>query len=134
MPIKKGVKVLVSEAEAQITSITAEKAIECHGKENFVFIDIRDIRELERDGMVPNAFHAPRGLLEFWVDPDSPYFKEIFSSDEKTYIFYCASAWRSALATKAMEDMGMTNVMHFSEGLRGWKEAGGPIAEKNRKA
>ena len=131
MPIKKGVKDLVREAEAEIASITVKDAIAHFNNNDHVFVDIRDIRELKRDGMVPGAFHAPRGLLEFWVDPESPYFKEIFGQDEKKFILYCASAWRSALATKALQDMGMRNVLHFSEGFNGWKKSGGPIEEKN---
>ncbi|MBL94610.1 MAG: rhodanese [Magnetovibrio sp.] len=130
MRLKKGVRELVSEAEKEISSMAVNEAVKNHGKDNFIFVDIRDVRELERDGMIPGAFHAPRGLLEFWVDPDSPYYKDIFGDPQKTYILYCASAWRSALATKALKDMGLENVVHFAGGLKGWKEVGGPIAQK----
>ena len=88
------------------------------------------VRELERDGYIPGAFHAPRGMIEFWVDPDSPYFKDVFSHDDKTYVLYCAAAWRSALTAKTLNDMGMENVVQFADGFKAWKEAGGPVAEK----
>jgi len=84
------------------------------------------VRELERDGMIPGAFHAPRGMLEFWVDPASPYFKEVFGSGRR-FVFYCASGWRSALATAAVQDMGLEPVCHIDGGFNGWKAAGGPV-------
>ncbi|MDA0997801.1 MAG: rhodanese-like domain-containing protein [Proteobacteria bacterium] len=133
MKLKKGIKDLVAEAEAEIETIDAAEAIKALGDDRFVFVDIRDVRELDRDGMIPNAVHAPRGMLEFWVDPDSPYHKDVFAQDDKTYVLYCAAAWRSALATKTLQDMGMTNVKHFSNGFNGWKEAGGPVAERPKK-
>ena len=94
-----------------------------------VFVDIRDVRELERDGMIPGAVHAPRGMLEFWVDPDSPYYKPVFGED-KTFVLYCASAWRSSLATAALQDMGLAPVAHIEGGFKGWKAAGLPVADK----
>ena len=129
MPITKGCKQLVEEANQHIRTIPTEEAIKQHGDANVVFVDIRDPRELERDGMIPGAFHAPRGMLEFWVDPASPYFKEVFGSG-KQFVFYCASAWRSALATKAVQDMGLEPVAHVQGGFTAWKKAGGPVAEK----
>jgi rhodanese-related sulfurtransferase len=129
MPITKGCKQLVDEANQHIQTIPTEEAIKKHGDANVVFVDIRDPRELERDGMIPGAFHAPRGMLEFWVDPASPYFKEVFGSG-KQFVFYCASAWRSALATKAVKDMGLEPVAHVQGGFTAWKKAGGPVAEK----
>lgn len=129
MPITKGCKQLVDEANQTIKTIPTEDAIKKHGDPNVVFVDIRDPRELERDGMIPGAFHAPRGMLEFWVDPASPYFKEVFGSG-KQFVFYCASAWRSALATKAVQDMGLDPVAHVQGGFTAWKKAGGPVAEK----
>jgi len=95
-----------------------------------VFVDIRDVRELEREGMIPGAFHAPRGMLEFWVDPDSPYYKEIFGSG-KTFILYCGSAWRSSLATATLQDMGLAPVCHIEGGFSAWKAAGYPVAERH---
>ena len=97
-----------------------------------MFVDLRDPRELQREGMVPDAFHAPRGMLEFWIDPESPYHKEIFASG-KTFVFYCASGWRSALATQVAQRMGLSPVCHVSGGFNAWREAGGPVAQKEEK-
>jgi rhodanese-related sulfurtransferase len=94
-----------------------------------VFVDIRDVRELEREGMIPNALHAPRGMLEFWVDPDSPYYKPIFGEGKKL-VLYCASAWRSALATQTLQKMGVPNICHVEGGFSAWKKAQFPIVEK----
>jgi rhodanese-related sulfurtransferase len=98
---------------------------------NTMFVDLRDVRELDREGMIPGAFHAPRGMIEFWVDPDSPYYKDIFGSG-KNFYFYCASAWRSALATKAVQDMGLKNVVHIEGGFSNWKKIGGPITQRSK--
>ena len=130
--VTKGVKQLVAEATAEIETISVEEAKKLADDDGVVFVDIRDVRELDRDGMIPGAFHAPRGMLEFWVDPDSPYYKDAFGADKK-FVFYCASAWRSALATKAVQDMGMTSVAQLEGGLGAWKEAGGEIGERPRK-
>ena len=133
MSITKGVKEIIDDALRQINTMSTDEAIASIDNDKIVFVDIRDIRELEREGMVPGAFHAPRGMLEFWVDPDSPYFKEIFSDESKTFVLYCQSAWRSVLATKTLMDMGMTNVKQFDEGFSGWKKAGGPITQRLKK-
>ncbi|NQU57556.1 MAG: rhodanese-like domain-containing protein [Rhodospirillales bacterium] len=101
--------------------------------EQLILVDLRDVRELDREGMIPDAIHAPRGMLEFWVDPESPYHRDVFDNDAKTYLLYCQSAWRSALATKALHDMGMTNVKHLSGGFKAWKDAGGPTCERPKK-
>ncbi len=124
--LKKGVKELVAEAEAEIEAVTAEQAIALAADPDVVLVDLRDIRELERDGRIPGAFHAPRGMLEFWVDPESPYHKEIFSSG-KRFIFFCAGGLRSALATQTVQRMGLSPVCHIKGGFRAWKEAGGPV-------
>lgn len=134
MPVTKGIKKLIEEAMEQIETMSTAEAIDRHGDENLVFVDIRDVRELDREGMVPGAFHAPRGMLEFWVDPESPYHKDIFSDPDKTFVLYCQSAWRSVLATKTLNDMGMDNVKQFENGFNGWKEAGGPVAERPKKS
>ncbi len=94
-----------------------------------LFVDIRDIRELERVGTIPGAFHAPRGMLEFWVDPESPYYKDTFDQNRKIILF-CASAWRSALACKQLQDMGYGPVAHLEGGFKAWKDNGGPVAEE----
>ena len=127
--MKKTVKSMVDEATAAITTYSIEEARELHGREDVQFIDIRDVRELERDGVIPGAFHAPRGMLEFWVDPDSPYYKEIFGSG-KEFVLYCQSAWRSSLATAALQDMGLQPVCQIEGGFRAWKDAGLVVAAK----
>ena len=98
------------------------------GSDDALFVDLRDPRELQREGKIPNAFHAPRGMLEFWVDPSSPYHKEVFASGKKI-VFYCQSGWRSALSTKTVQDMGLENVCHIGDGYRGWKDSGAATEE-----
>ncbi len=130
--ITKGVKQLVQEADAEIETVSLEGAKSLLEDDGVVFVDIRDVRELDREGMIPGAYHAPRGMLEFWVDPDSPYHKNIFASGKK-FVLYCASAWRSALATKAIQDMGLDPVAHLEGGFSGWRESGGPIVDRPRR-
>jgi rhodanese-related sulfurtransferase len=127
-----GVKRLVAEADSEIETVSLEDAKSLLDDDGVVFVDIRDVRELEREGLIPGAFHAPRGMLEFWVDPDSPYHKDIFASGKK-FVFYCAGAQRSALAAKALQDMGLTPVAHLERGFGGWKECGAPIAQRERR-
>jgi rhodanese-related sulfurtransferase len=129
MTITKGYKLLIAEAAEKIRTLTLVEAKARLDDPNVVFVDIRDVRELEREGMIPGAFHAPRGMLEFWVDPESPYYKEIFGSG-KEFIFYCGSAWRSSLATATLQDMGLTPICHIEGGFKAWKEAGLPVGEK----
>ncbi len=123
--IRKGYKALVAEAEAAIETLSVEAAMALHGEPDVVFIDLRDIRELDREGRMPGAFHCPRGMLEFWIDPDSPYHREIFSL-EKKFVFFCAGGWRSALAANSAAEMGLAPVAHIAEGFGAWKQAGGP--------
>ena len=130
MKLKIGYQELIARAMAEIETVPLEQAQKLLADPNTVFIDIRDVRELEREGMIPNAFHAPRGMLEFWVDPDSPYYKPIFT-DGKRYVLYCASAWRSALATHALQKMGLPGVCHLEGGFSAWKKAELPIQEKS---
>ena len=129
MALKKGVKVLIAAAEQQTRGISAEAAQAKLGDPGTVFVDIRDVRELEREGMIPGAFHAPRGMLEFWVDPDSPYYKPVFA-EGKTFILYCALDWRGVLAAATLADMGMPNVLHLEGGFIEWKKAGRPCADR----
>ena len=126
MPLTKTIKMLVAEAKAETTAIapTVAKARADAGKATL--IDIRDIRELDREGRIDGAFHAPRGMLEFWADPESPYHKEIFATDGDLILF-CASSWRSALAAKTLQDMGMTNILDMDGGLSAWKAANLPV-------
>ncbi len=121
-----GYKALCAAAEAAIQSVTVEEAIELGGRDDVVIVDIRDIRELWRDGRIPGSFHAPRGMLEFWIDPASPYHKPIFAED-KTFIFHCAGGLRSALATEVAKRMGLKPVLNMSGGFGAWKKAGGPV-------
>ena len=133
MAIKKGIKQLLEEANARIKTVSVDEAKAMHGRDDVVFVDIRDVRELERDGMIEGATHAPRGMLEFWVDPESPYYRANLNDESKQYLLYCASAWRSALATDRLTEMGMENVSHIDGGLTGWKAAGGPVQERKKK-
>ena len=122
------VKTLVSQAKEQIETLLQEDAEAQVEAGNAQFIDIRDIRELKRDGRIPGALHAPRGMLEFWLDPASPYHKPEFIMDKKL-IFFCASAWRSALAVKTLQDMGFENIAEMEGGFGEWKKRGAPIEE-----
>src|ERR1039457_3463554 len=126
LKLKKTVKQMLAEANAEIETISAENAIKLKDDPNIVFVDLRDIRELARDGRIPGAFHAPRGMLEFWVDPESPYYKNIFGSGKK-FVFFCPGGWRSAPAPQAVKQMGREPVCHIEAGFRAWKEAGGPV-------
>src|SRR6056297_421045 len=109
MTLKVGYQALLDAAEREIKTLEVTEAQALLGQPDVVFVDIRDVRELEREGRVPGAFHAPRGMLEFWIDPDSPYFKPVFGED-KTFVFYCQSGWRSALSTQTMQRMGLGRV------------------------
>ena len=129
MALTTSVRQMVEAATARITTVPLDEARRLLDDASVQFVDIRDVRELEREGMIPGAFHAPRGMLEFWVDPDSPYFKPVFG-EQKRFVLYCQSAWRSALATAALQDMGLDNVAHIEGGFNGWKSAGAPIAPR----
>ena len=131
--MRKTAEQLVAEATAEITTLTAEEALELQQAGSAVLVDIRDIRELAREGKVPDAIHAPRGMLEFWVDPESPYHREEFAQTGKTYIFFCAAAWRSALATRDLQSMGFGPVAHIEGGYKNWREKGMPILEPEPK-
>ena len=129
MAITKGCQQLIAVARERIRTLSLAEARAKFDDRQAVFVDIRDIRELEREGMIPGAFHAPRGMLEFWVDPESPYYKEIFGSG-KEFVLYCQSAWRSSLATAALQDMGLAPVAQIEGGFKAWKAAGHPVAER----
>lgn len=127
MTLKKGYKALLEEAAAQVRTYPVEQAIARLGDPDVQFVDLRDVRELEREGVIPGAFHAPRGMIEFWIDPESPYFKPVFG-ERKEFIFFCAAGWRSALAAKTVQEMGLEPVADIAGGFKAWKEAGGPTA------
>ncbi|MEZ5924886.1 MAG: rhodanese-like domain-containing protein [Hyphomicrobiaceae bacterium] len=124
--LKRGYKSLLAEAKAEIEEYSAVDAINLQSDPDIVIVDLRDPRELEIEGRIPGSFHCPRGMLEFWVDPESPYYKPVFGEGKK-YVFHCAAGWRSALATKTVKDMGLTKVAHIDGGFKAWKEAGGAI-------
>ncbi len=121
--ITQGYKALMAKAEAEVASLSATAAIALAKRDDVVIVDIR---ELEREGRIPGSFHAPRGMLEFWVDPESPYHKPIFAED-KTFIIHCASGWRSPLAGATLTAMGLKPVKNLKGGFAAWKEAGGTI-------
>lgn len=126
MTLKNGYKALLAAAEEEIETLTPEQAAALLGNADVQFVDIRDVRELQREGKVPGASHAPRGMLEFWIDPDSPYYKEVFGSG-KRFVFYCQSGWRSALATQTVQRMGLPDVCHIGGGFRAWVDAGNEV-------
>jgi rhodanese-related sulfurtransferase len=132
LKLKKTVKELCAEAEKEIQTITPQEAVKLKDDPGVLMVDIRDIRELQRDGHVPGAFHAPRGMLEFWIDPESPYHKDIFGSG-KRFVFFCAGGLRSALATQVAQHMGLEPVCHIRGGFRAWQEAGGPVEQMPEK-
>jgi rhodanese-related sulfurtransferase len=124
--ITRGYKAMLEEANGKIATLPVAEAVALHGDESVVFVDLRDPRELEREGRVPGAFHCPRGMLEFWIDPESPYHKPIFAED-KTFVFFCAAGWRSALSAATASDMGLAPVGHIEGGFGAWRDAGGPV-------
>tara|TARA_R110002072_G_scaffold38778_10_gene112032 strand:+ start:62 stop:463 length:402 start_codon:yes stop_codon:yes gene_type:complete len=126
MAITRGYKALVKQAAQEITRLSVEQARDLIDDDNVVLVDIRDIRELNKSGRIPGAVHAPRGMLEFWIDPESPYHREIFAQD-KRFVFFCAAGLRSALATKTAQDMGLAPVADVIGGFSAWLEAGAPI-------
>jgi rhodanese-related sulfurtransferase len=130
--ITKGYRQLVAEAEKEIETLGIEAALALHGDEDVVFVDLRDVRELWREGTIPGAYHCPRGMLEFWIDPDSIYYRDIFASGKK-FLFFCNLGWRSALAAQISQQMGLTPVAHIGGGFDAWKAAGGPVAVKEKR-
>ena len=124
--ITHGFKQMLKEAEAEIEALPAGDAVALQGRDDTVLVDLRDPREREREGVIPGAFHVTRGMLEFWIDPESPYHKPVFAED-KRFVFFCAGGWRSALAAQTAHRMGLTPVAHIEGGFKAWREAGGPV-------
>jgi rhodanese-related sulfurtransferase len=124
--MRKGYKDLLAEANALVEAVDVAEAARLHGASNVVFVDLRDPREREREGTIANALSCPRGMLEFWIDPESPYHKPVFA-EEKLFLFFCASGWRSALATRTAMEMGLETVCHLDGGLTAWRNAGLPV-------
>ncbi len=123
--LKINTRQMVADARQRIEEIETVDLIGMVDDPNVVIVDIRDIRERQRGGFIPGSFHAPRGMIEFWVDPDSPYFKDVFAQDKK-FVFHCASGWRSALTVATLQDMGF-DAAHLKEGFSTWEKQGGPV-------
>ena len=132
MKLKIGYEELVRRAEAEIETLSAEAVIKLREDPDVQIVDLRDLRELQREGKIPGAMHMPRGMLEFWIDPESPYYKPIFESG-KQFIFHCSKGWRSALSTQTAQMMGLPKVAHIGGGLEAWVAAGGPIEKLEAK-
>jgi rhodanese-related sulfurtransferase len=124
--ITRGYKAMVADANAAVETIPAADAVGLVGRNDVVLVDLRDPRELDREGRIPGAFHCPRGMLEFWIDPESPYHKPVFAED-KRFVFFCGGGWRSALAAQTAQEMGLKPVAHIEGGFGAWKKAGGPV-------
>ena len=121
-----GIKDMLAEANAAVKTVTVAEARDLLQHEDVLFVDLRDPRELAREGRIPGAFHCPRGMLEFWIDPASPYAKSQFQED-KTFVFFCAAGWRSALSAHTAQKMGLAPVAHVEGGFSAWKQAGAPV-------
>ena len=121
---------MVKQARAKIEEIETPDLIAMMDDPNVIIVDIRDIRERQRSGYIPGSFHAPRGMIEFWIDPESPYHKDIFAQEGKKYVFHCASGWRSALTVATLQDMGF-EAAHLKEGFSTWEKQGGPIEQQD---
>ena len=124
--ITRGFREMLAEAEREVETLTVEEARKLHGRDDVTFVDIRDPREREREGKMPGAFHATRGMLEFWIDPASPYHKPVFAQDKK-FVFFCAGGWRSLLAAQTAQQMGLKPVAHMKGGFGDWKKSGAPV-------
>jgi rhodanese-related sulfurtransferase len=132
MTLKVTAAQMVANARARIEEIETPNAIAMVGDPTVQIVDLRDPRERERTGFIPGSFHCPRGMLEFWIDPDSPYFKEVFAQDKK-FVFHCASGWRSAISVATLQDMGF-DAAHIKDGFSTWEKSGGPVDQVKPKA
>jgi len=128
-----GIMQRAEQALTEITTMTAADALAQSDDDSLVFVDVRDIREVEQSNTIEGSHHAPRGMIEFWFDPESPYHREIYADTEKTYVLFCNGDPRSALSAKSLQDMGITNIAQLSGGMPAWREAGGPTVDKGRK-
>lgn len=124
--MKVGYDALVSSARRNIREIEVEAVLNDISNDKYTFIDVRDVRELKKTGRIPGSFHCPRGMLEFWIDPASPYYKPIFG-ENRHFVFYCWLDWRSALAAATVQTMGLENVAHIKGGFKAWVDGGGPV-------
>ena len=128
-----GIVELAEQAQREVQSIEVADALRQAEEGSLVFVDVRDIREMEKSGTIDGALHAPRGMIEFWFDPQSPYFREVYGQADKTYVLFCNADWRSALSAKSLQDMEIQNIAQLKGGLPAWREAGGAVAEKASK-
>ncbi len=128
-----GIMQLAEQALAEVNSISADEAVRRVDDGTLVFVDVRDIREVESSNTIDGSHHAPRGMIEFWFDPESPYHRDIYADPDKTYVLFCNGDPRSALSAKALTDMGITNVAQLSGGMPAWRDAGGATVDKSRK-
>jgi len=129
----KGYREMLAAAEAIVETLTVDAARRHLELTETVFVDLRDVRELEREGMIPGAEHCPRGMLEFWIDPESPYHMPLFA-EPRFFLFYCAAGWRSALAARTALEMGLTRSAHLGGGFNAWSEAGAPTVTRAENA
>ena len=129
-PLKTSASDMVKNARAKIEEIETPDLITMMDDPNMIIVDIRDIRERQRNGYIPGSFHAPRGMIEFWIDPESPYHKDIFAKEGMKYVFHCASGWRSALTVATLQDMGF-EAAHLKEGFSTWEKQGGPVEQQD---
>ena len=128
-----GIMQLAEQAISEIESINAKDAMARKDSGELVFVDVRDIREVEKSDTITGSHHAPRGMIEIWFDPESPYFRDIYGETDKRYVLFCNGNPRSALSAKALKDMGIANIAQLTGGMPAWREAGGPTEEKTRK-
>ena len=128
-----GIMKMAEQALSEVDTISAEAALARKDGGELVFVDVRDIREVEKSDTITGSHHAPRGMIEFWFDPESPYFRDIYGEADKTYVLFCNGNPRSALSAKALKDMGIANIAQLTGGMPAWREAGGPTEEKTRK-
>lgn len=126
LEIRRSVQQMLAEANSEIETVDVDEARALHGRPDVTFVDLRDPREAWREGGIPGAVPVTRGMLEFWIDPGSPYHKPLFASGNR-FVFFCAGGWRSALAAKTAQDMGLTPVCHVEGGFSAWKKAGAPV-------
>ena len=129
--LRKSAAEMVADARARIDEVETADLIAALDDPDLVIVDIRDVRERARSGYIPGSVHAPRGMVEFWVDPESPYHKEVFADEGKRYVFHCASGWRSALTVATLRDMGF-EASHLKEGFSDWERRGGPVERDER--
>ncbi len=128
-----GIRELAEQAQTEIRSMTVTEALPRYGDSDLVFVDVRDIREVEKSGTIEGARSAPRGMIEFWFDPESPYYRDVYGDADKTYVLFCTAEWRSALCAKSLQDMGIKNAVQLFGGLPAWRDAGGAVEQRPRR-